>query len=73
MRGRVRAGWRRGGVCVWFFGTCEMACLPRSEVLRLSEGLAAGLHAKAKRSVKLFRKGLREACTYLQVTAGPLL
>ncbi len=60
-------------MCVWFFGTCEMACLPRSEVLRLSEGLAAGLHAKAKRSVKLFRKGLREACTYLQVTAGPLL
>ena len=64
------AGRRRGGVTVWFFDTREMQCLPPEQVTPFGAGLAAGLHAKCKRSVKAFRRALCEANEYLQVGLG---
>lgn len=56
----------KGGVTVWFFGTYEMGCIKPAEVVGLRAGLDQELHAKCKRSVKVFRRALYEAYIYLQ-------
>ncbi len=61
------AGPCKDGVTVWFFGTYEMGCIKRSEVMGFEDGLGQELHAKCKRSVKTFRRALHEVYIYLQV------
>ncbi|CAL8470279.1 g9821 [Coccomyxa elongata] len=56
----------KDGVTVWFFGTYEMGCIKRSEVMGFEDGLRQELHAKCKRSVKTFRRALHEVYIYLQ-------
>ncbi|BDA44310.1 probable histone-lysine N-methyltransferase TRX1 [Coccomyxa sp. Obi] len=56
----------KGGVTVWFFGTYEMGCIKRSEVMGFEAGLKQELHTKCKRSVKTFRRALHEVYIYLQ-------
>jgi hypothetical protein len=51
---------------VWFFGTYEMGCVKPAEIVGLRAGLDQELHAKCKRSVKVFRRALYEAYIYLQ-------
>ena len=62
----------KGGVTVWFFGTYEMGCIKRSEVMGFEAGLEQELHTKCKRSVKTFRRALHEAYIYLQVCCTTL-
>ena len=52
---------------MWFFDTREMQCLPPQQVTPFGTGLAAGLHATCRRSVKSFRRALFEAHEYLRV------
>ena len=61
----------KGGVTVWFFGTYEMGCIKPAEIVGLRTGLDQELHVKCKRAVKVFRRALHEAYTYLQASLLP--
>ena len=62
----MHAGTVKGGLVVWFFGTFEMACLKPTDIRSFAQGLAQGLHATCKRSVKLFRAALQQAHRYME-------